>query len=478
MRRPALDWMIRRMAASPCEERLTPLDATFLELEEADAAAHMHIGSVMVFEPCVGRPPTLSRLRRYLDGRLGALPRYRSRLSDTHTGGLHWPSWIPDEDFDIAAHVERVELPAPGGQAELLDWAAGYWSQRLERDRPLWDARLVTGLEGGRWAIATKTHHALVDGVGAVDVAHVLLDIDRRPSGRSPIDAPAPARAPGRLDLLTGAVRGGLYAARHPGRLRDAFLQSKAMAELVLRDEVRAAPGCTLNAPISPARSFRVVRVDLKRLKRIKRTLGGTVNDAVLAGVTGGLRALLTERGDEVPAPGLRAMVPVNTRTAAQHFGLGNRISSLFVHLPVMEPDGRRRYALIAGETAELKGGEAAGGAAELVALGGLAPPILHSVFARTMFGTRLFNVTVTNVPGPQIPLFAFGARLEEVWPLVPLAADHSVGIAVVSYDGQVFFGLSADASLGAELDLIAGGIDETLDELAAAAEVPAGLSA
>jgi WS/DGAT/MGAT family acyltransferase len=278
--------------------------------------------------------------------------------------------------------------------------------------------------------------------------------------------------------LFAGVARGGLYAARHPGRLRDAFLQSKAMAELVLRDEVRAAPGCTLNVPISPARSFRVVRADLDRLKQIKSTHGGTVNDAVLAGVTGGLRALLTERGDEVPAPGLRAMVPVNTRTAAEHFGLGNRISSLFVHLPVMEPDCGRRYALIAGETTELKTGEAAGGAAELVALGGLAPPILHSLFARTMFGTRLFNVTVTNVPGPQVPLFAFGARLEEVWPLVPLAADHSVGIAVVSYDGQVFFGLSADAALDADLDVIARGIEATLDALAATPEAPARLPA
>lgn len=288
---------------------------------------------------------------------------------------------------------------------------------------------------------------------------------------RKPGAAPHPAAAKtsgGALELVTGAVRGGLYAARHPGRLRDAFLQSKAMAELLIRDEVVAAPGCTLNGPISPTRTYRVLQADLKRLKQIKDTLGGTVNDVVLAAVTGGLRALLAERGDEVAAPGLRAMVPVNTRTAAQQFGLGNKISSLFVHLPVMEPDAGRRYLMVAGETAELKAGDMAGGAAELVSISGLAPPILHSVFARSLFGTRLFNVTVTNVPGPQIPLFAFGARMEEVWPLVPLAADHCLGIAVVSYDGKVFFGLCGDDSFGPALDVVATGIESGLAELAA----------
>ena len=217
-----------------------------------------------------------------------------------------------------------------------------------DRRRPLWDAQLVTGLEDGRWAIATKTHHALVDGVGALDVAHILLDTSRRPTGGLPMQA-EPQTTAGRGELLTGAIRGSLYAARHPGRLRDAFLQSKAMAELIVRDELVSAPRCSLNSPISPVRSYRGVQAELSQLKQIKRELGGTVNDVVLAAVTGGLRSLLVGRGDEVGSPGLRAMIPVNTRTAVQHFGLGNRISSLFVHLPVMEPDPLRRYQLIAG---------------------------------------------------------------------------------------------------------------------------------
>jgi WS/DGAT/MGAT family acyltransferase len=447
--------------------KLTPLDATFLELEEANDAAHMHIGTVMIFEARPGLPPSLDRVLEHLEARLDALPRYRSRLSDPRTGGLRWPAWVPDPDFDLSAHVREVALPAPGTEADLLTWAAGYWSDRLDRTRPLWEARLVTGLEGGRFALATKTHHALVDGVGAVDVTHVLLDSARDP-GRGPKGAaPPPAQSPGSpLDLFAGAARAGLYTARHPGRLRDAFLQAKAMAEVVIRDEVSAAPHSSLNQPLSRERRYRVVRADLTELKRIKRSLGGTVNDVILAAVTGGLRALMLEHGDDIPAPGLRAMVPVNLRSAADRFGLGNKVSSLFVHLPVMEPDARHRYLLVAGETTELKGGRLAAGAGELIAVGGLAPPVLHSVFARSALATRLFNVTVTNVPGPQLPLYAFGARMEEVWPLVPLAADHRVGVAVVSYDGKVFFGLCGDRHTGADLDLVAAGIQSSLREL------------
>jgi WS/DGAT/MGAT family acyltransferase len=448
-------------------DKLTPLDATFLELEEADSAAHMHIGSVMVFEARPGLPPSLARLRRHLDRRLAALPRYRRRLSEPHTGGLHWPEWVDEPEFDIAAHVHEVELPAPGGEPELLAWAAGYWSERLDRGRPLWDAQLVTGLDGGRWAIATKTHHALVDGIGSVDVTHVLLDARRRPR-RTPaaVAAPAPRPSNGPLDLVAGAAHAGLYAARHPGRLRDGFLQAKAMAELVIRDEVSAAPHCSLNRKLSAERSYRVARADLAQLKSIKTSLGGTVNDVILAAVTGGLRAVLVERGEDVPAPGLRAMVPVNLRTAAERFGLGNKVSSLFVHLPVMEPDPGHRYLLVAAETADLKGGRLALGASELVSLAGLAPPVLHSIFARSALATRLFNVTVTNVPGPQQPLYAFGARMEEVLPLVPLAAEHRVGVAVVSYDGNVFFGLSGDEHAADDLERLAEGIESSVAEL------------
>jgi WS/DGAT/MGAT family acyltransferase len=247
--------------------------------------------------------------------------------------------------------------------------------------------------------------------------------------------------------------------------MREVVMQAKAMADVVFHDEIVAAPHSSINAPLSPRRRYRVVDADLEQLKGVKNALGGTVNDVVLSAVTGGLRALLLERGEDVAAPGLRAMVPVDVRTAAERLGLGNKVSSLFVHLPVMEPDAGRRYLLVKGETDDLKRHGQAGGAGELVALGGLAPPVVHALFARTALATRLFNLTVTNVPGPQMPLYAFGARMEEVWPLVPLAAGHTLGVAVVSYDGRVFFGLCADRETG-DLDVLAAGIETAISEL------------
>jgi WS/DGAT/MGAT family acyltransferase len=454
-------------------DRLTPLDATFLELEEADDAAHMHIGSLMLFEAHAGTPPKLATLRRRINQRLSAMPRYRCRLSEPHTGGLTWPAWVEDPDYRIEEHVRQAELPAPGRRAELLAWAGEYWSERLDRRRPLWDAVLVTGLEDGRWALATKTHHALVDGVGSVEVTHLLLDTSRRPrrSARpTELAAPAPDQGGGPLGRLAKGVSGGLYAARHPGRLRDALLQAKSMTDVLVHDELIAAPHSSLNVAIGAHRRFAAVQADLEQIKATKRELGGTVNDVILAAVAGGLRALLLERDEDPPSSGLRAMVPVNARVAAERLGLGNRVSSLFVHLPVAEPDPGRRYLLTVHETEELKRAGQAGGAAALVTLGGLAPPLLHAVVARSAFATRLFNLTITNVPGPQVPLYAFGARMDEVLPLVPLAAHHSVGVAVVSYNGSVFFGLNGDRRATPDLDVLAGGIESALGELRALA--------
>ena len=451
------------------EDRLSPLDATFLELEEADDAAHMHIGTLMVFEAHAGTPPKLATLQRRLKQRLSAMPRYRCRLSEPHTGGLTWPTWVDDLGFRIEEHVRQAELPPPGGRPELLAWAGEYWSERLDRHRPLWDAVLVTGLEYGRWALATKTHHALVDGVGSVEVAHLLLDTSRRPrrSARpAELTAAGPDRRGGVLARLADGVSGGLDVARHPGRLRDALTQAKAMTDLLVRDELIPAPHCSLNVAIGAHRRFLTVQADLAEIKAIKRELGGTVNDVILAAVAGGLRALLLERGEDPPTAGLRAMVPVNARAASERLGLGNRVSSLFVHLPVAEPDPGRRYLVTVAETGDLKRGGQAGGGAAFVALGGLAPPVLHAVVARSAFATRLFNLTVTNVPGPQAPLYAFGARMEEVLPLVPLAAHHSVGVAVVSYDGRVFFGLNGDRRATPDLDVLARGIESALGNL------------
>ena len=451
--------------------RLSSLDAAFLELEDSQEAAHMHIGAVLVFEARQEGPPGLARLREEIESRLHALPRYRSRLTATHVGPLRRPAWEPDPDFDIGDHVRRAALPAPGGERELTDWCAEYWSSRLDRSRPLWEVVLLEGLEGGRWALATKTHHALADGVASVGATQLLLDASRAGSRQqtspSPDDDEHGLRA-GLADRLGTVVRSGAEFLTHPARVLG---QTKSAAELIIREELAPAPATSLNVAIGPHRRYTIGCARLSDLKAIKNALGGTVNDVVLAAAAGGLRRLLEQRGDELPEPGLRAMVPVNLRDGGNGAGqLGNRVSSLFVHLPVSEPDPVRRYLVTAGETAELKAGGEARTGAELLALAGIAPPLLHSVLARSTSGRRLFNLTVTNVPGPRKPLYAFGAKLEEVLPLVPLAADHAVGIAVVSYCGRVFFGLSGDARAAPDLEVLRDGIDESIRELRTAA--------
>jgi diacylglycerol O-acyltransferase / wax synthase len=453
-------------------EHVSPLDATFLELEEADESAHMHIGGVLTFEPPPGQgPPDIGALRRHLGERLGALPRYRQRLSEPHTGGLSWPAWEHASNFNIDAHVHRAALPAPGGDRELMDWAGEYWSHRLDRRRPLWDVTLLEGLEGGRWALVNKTHHCMVDGVGSIDVGHLLLDTTPTPSGPPPKAPPQPephepgsllARLPG---ALAAAARAGAGMALHPDRLREMLTRSRALAELILRDEVISAPQTSLNVPIGTDREFEVVRVPLTDLKRIKSALGGTVNDVVLAVASGGLRRLMLSRGEE-PAHGMRAMVPVNVRTAGEHMALGNRITSLFVNLPVDDDATSSRYAQVVDHAERLKSGTAALGGSTLIELTGHAPPIVHTLLAQSLFASRLFNVTITNVPGPQTTLYALGSRLVEIAGLVPLAADHCVGIAVLSYDGNVTFGLIADRASVSDLDVLRDGIEASLDEL------------
>lgn len=461
-------------------EHLTALDATFLELEQSDETAHMHIGALLVFDPLPdGGAPNFDKGLEHLQQRIEALPRYKQRLSEPHTGGLSWPTWEFDEGFDIHNHVHHAALPAPGGEQELLDWVSDYWSHRLDRLRPLWDAVIIEGLEGGAWAICTKTHHCLVDGVGSLDIGYVLLDTSPEPDG-SWVPHTArfiPEAEPGGLghvpSLFAHGVRSGLDVALHPKRIGEIFEHSKALAELVARDELIAAPKSSVNRPIGTERRFAIVRASLRDVKEVKNALGGTVNDVVLASVTGGLRRLLLERGEKPPTKGLRAMVPVNIRGDDQQLALGNKITSLFVHLPVVEPEAAHRYQLTRGEAEGLKGGNQAVGGETLLDITGLAPPVVHGMLARSLFASRLFNVTVTNVPGPQIPLYALGAKLREIYPLVPIAAEHALGIAVISYDGQLVFGVNADRDTVPDVAVLVDGIQESLDELQELASAP-----
>jgi diacylglycerol O-acyltransferase / wax synthase len=452
-------------------EHLSPLDAMFLELEQADESAHMHIGAVMVFDPIPGgRIPTLADVREQTSERLGALPRFTRRLSSARTGGLTWPTWESDPHFDIADHVRHATLPAPGGEAELMDWVGDFYSHRLDRNRPLWETVLLDGLEGGRWALASKSHHCLVDGISSVDVGYVLLDSEPSPPPRE--EPPAPL-ADGRAEewsppgLLLHGARAALSAATHP---RDVLARTRAAVEMLLKDELIAAPSTSLNQPIGGTRRYDAVHVPLDDLKAIKNELGGTINDVVLALSAGGLRRLLIARGEELPAGGLRGQIPVNIRTAQDQLSLGNRLTSLYVHLPVTEPDPLRRYQRVLDEAEDRKHGYQGLGGRTIVDITNFAPPALHAVLAQSLFDVRLFNLTITNVPASKQTLYAFGAPLRDVLPLVPLFARHAVGIAVVSYAGGMIFGLNADRASVPDLEVLADGIRESLAELQAVA--------
>jgi diacylglycerol O-acyltransferase / wax synthase len=484
-------------------EQLSALDATFLELEELDQSAHMHIGAVMLLEPQPGGgAPPIDLIRQDVIDRLPDLPRYTQRLSTPRTGGLHWPTWEEDRRFRVERHVRIAGLPAPGGVDELMEWAGDYYSQRLDRAKPLWEI-VVIDLADGRWAIVTKTHHCMIDGVGSVDMATTLLDTQPERAPRNGQSNGTITAAHGNTDetprrglrhtaslvakpyLFVGnaAIRtaqAGLHAAEsavgmatHPSRARDAAHRSRALAELIVRDELIAAPECSLNQPIGAGRQLAVITMRLDELKGIKNALGGTLNDVVLAAAAGGLRRLLSERGEVIPEPGLRAMVPMNIRTAADHLSMGNRISSLFVHLPVGAADPAERYRLQVQEAETLKAGTQHEGSSMLLNLGNHMPPVLHSFVARSLFATRLFNVTVTNVPGPQTPLYYFGSKVKEIWPLVPIAASHAIGLAVFSYDGRLFFCINADRDTVPDLDVLNAGIAESLTELGELAAKP-----
>ena len=439
---------------------LTPLDATFLELEDADPGAHMHIGALMVFAPDAGRrPPYMEDVLVHVDERLEALPRFRMRLSTPRVGRLRWPRWVEDDDFDLHAHVRRAALPLPGGETELLEWAQDFYSHRLDRRRPLWEIVVVDGLEDGGWALAFKAHHCLVDGMGAVALTSLLLDGDAPP-------AAAPAR------LQTGAVstlaHAGADVVLHPAHVRRGLANARSLAELIVRDELLPAPGWSLHAPLGKQRRLATLDVPLDDLRAIRSAHGGTINDAVLALVAGGLRRLLLERGEKLPVRGVRAMVPVNLRAADDASTVGNHVSSLFVELPLDEPDPAARHRAVCAAARRRKDAGQAGAGEIAVELGGLAPPVVHAALARALFGPRLFNLTVTNVRGSAVPQYVLGCRMERAIPLVPLASGHAIGVAALSYAGDVCIGVQADRVAVPDIANVVAGMRDELDVLLA----------
>ena len=456
-------------------DRLSPLDVSFLYMETPTTA--MHVGGVAILEPPAGGFD-YDRLVELITQRIALVPRYRQKVKWI-PGRIANPVWVDDEDFDVTYHVRRSALPKPGDDGQLRELVARLQSRQLDRNRPLWEIYLVEGLEGGRVGIITKTHHAMVDGVSAVDIGTVILDLTPEPR-ECPADGWVPRHEPNAAALVVGAVTD---LVRRPTQAidtaRTAVVDARStvgkaatVASAVLSSVVsmaRPAPSSPLNVTIGQQRRFAMAATDLDDYKRVRKVHGGTVNDVVLVTVAGALRAWLLTRGESViPTTTIRAMVPVSVRSEGEQ--MGNRVSSYFVDLPVGENNPVMRLHQVSVAMRGHKDSGQSVGADALVQMAGFAPPTIHSLGARAASGftRRLFNLVVTNVPGPQFPLYAAGARMLSMYPVVPLAKGQAVSCGLTSYNGGVFYGLNADRDAMPDIDVLAGLIEESLAELVA----------
>jgi len=411
------------------------------------------------------------------------VPRFRQRLADVPLDQGR-PVWVDDPHFNLRYHLRHAGLPAPGSEEQLKNLAGRLFAQRLDRTKPLWEMWLVDGLRDGRFALVAKSHHALVDGVEAVDITTVLFDTEAAVAPPAPAPPWTPRPLPTPAQLLTDAL---LQRATHPPELaRSARAVLRAPRQLLhgARDGLQAmgalafagrrpAPPTPLNVPVGPHRRYTWVDAELDELRRVKESLGGTVNDAVLAVVAGALGRFLRHRGVDTDGLLLRALVPVLVHGEGHGRALGSEVAPMWVSLPVGIEDPVRLHAAIRGATAELDGGQQAVGARALTELAGFAPPTIMSQAARLQQRQRFFNLVVTNVPGPQQPLYLLGRRLRALYPVIPLAGNQALGIAVMSYDGRLGFGLLGDYDALADLDTLADMLRGAIDALADGASVP-----
>jgi WS/DGAT/MGAT family acyltransferase len=427
-------------------DRLSGLDTSFLRMERE--GAHMHVASTTLFE---GPAPTHEEFRDHIGSRLHLVPRFRQKLREVPFGQGR-PVWVDDPHLNLDYHVRQTALPAPGSDEQLRNLAARIFSQQLDRSKPLWELWLVEGMADGRFAVIGKSHHALVDGVSGVDITTVLYDLDREPKG--PPSSPPPWLArpePTDTQLLTEAlkerltspgeiVRGVRHALRGPRQVVRGAAATTKMAAAGLR-----APATPFNVEIGPHRRFQMAQTSLVDLKRVKDAHGGTVNDVILSATSGAIGRYLRARGHDTEGMTLRALVPVSIREAEEHGALGNRISAMMAPLPVWCEDPVERLHVVTEEMGDLKASGQAVGAEILTRLTDFAPTTIVSQAARLQPAQRFFNLVVTNVPGPQFPLYVLGRQMESIFPMVPLAQKQALCIGIMSYNGQVNFGLIGD---------------------------------
>ncbi len=461
-------------------DRLTGLDSAFLHLED-HSSAHMHVASVMVF---AGPAPDYDRLLEHILSRLHLVPRYRQRLAYVPFDQGR-PVWTDDPHFNPRYHIRHTGLPSPADDAELKQLAGRVFSQRLDRSKPLWELWLVQRMAGERFAVIAKTHHALVDGISGVDITTVLFDTSPEPLGAPRAPVPwVPRPLPGRAKLLRDAlverstvpgemVRGARAVLRTPRRaLSRAKETLVGVGATTLAGVSAPAPPSPFNVDIGPHRRYTWVDAELARFKAIKDSLGGTLNDVVLASVSLALGRHMRAQGHDTEGLVLKAMVPVSVRADVERGALGNRVAAMWAPLPVGVADPVACLEQVRIEMDGIRHSGQAVGAQALTNLAGFAPPTILSQAARLQARQRYFNLVVTNVPGPQFPLYLLGRRLLRLYPVVPLARRQALGIAVMSYDGHLGFGLLGDYDALPELETIAGELRRAIAALARAAGV------
>jgi WS/DGAT/MGAT family acyltransferase len=450
-------------------DRLTGLDTSFLHMERA--GAHMHVASTIIFE---GEAPSHQEFRDHIASRLHLVPRFRQKLRFIPFDQGR-PVWVDDPHLNLEYHVRQTALPAPGSDEQLRNLAARIFSQQLDRSKPLWELWLVEGLRGDRFAIVGKSHHALVDGVSGVDITTVLFDVDAEPQGRSSSPPPWLARPePTDLKLFSDAmkerltspkeiVRGFRAVLRGPRQvLRGVGATSKMVGAGL------SAPHTVFNVEIGPHRRFAITQTDLAELKRVKDAHGGTVNDVILSVVAGAIGKYLRARGHSTEGLEMRAMVPVSVRAAEEHGSLGNRITAMMAPLPIWAEDPVERLHIVTEQMGDLKSSGQAVGAEILTKVTDFAPTTIASQAARLQPAQRFFNLVVTNVPGPQFPLYVLGRKMESIFPMVPLARRQALCVGIMSYNGQVNFGLVGDYDAMADLDSFALDLEAATDEVIA----------
>jgi diacylglycerol O-acyltransferase len=459
-------------------DRLSGLDASFLALERH--GAHMHVGSVLVFEG--GAPPYGEFVAR-LEQRLHLVPRYRQKLAWPPLAQSR-PVWIDDPHFNPHYHVRHTALPTPAGEEELKRLAGRLFAQGLDRSKPLWELWLVDRVGDDAFALISKTHHALVDGVSGVDISTVIFDLE--PDPPEPPDPPppwSPRPEPSAASLVASVVAErastplhaarGLYGAvRRPERVVSGGGRAVTGLASMAAAGLGGAPPSPLNVRIGPHRRFTWVEADLAQFKAIKGALGGTVNDVVLSVVTGALRAFAIRRGRDTTGMELKAMVPVSVRAVEERGALGNRVAAMYAPLPVYAEEPLERFRIVHEAMGGLKESGQAVGAEVLTRLAGFAAPTVLDQAARLQTRQRFFNLVVTNVPGPQFPLYLQGRRLRSFFPQVPLTLNTALGIAIMSYDGRLDFGLLGDFDALPDLEDVAADLEAAIAELAAAAGV------